>query len=509
MRRDDYVLMIAAGLLRLNGQAFDKAVTYFEQGFELREIRKPGVISMGGTAIDGTDQGLTAWLKSLQAESVCDVFFGWNDLPQNGLLAPHLAAAFAGTQQLLMHVVTKSQQRSYLLRTIFSPQYEITTDQFVEVIDAQSQLKILWDRIADMILESNQMNGREVFDRSEIKQHLQSAGLSTYDFMLGQILQEVQVECAIVGSPFRIPPKFTSLFVKSDFPFGDDNRETVFLYPLREVSPLELLALVSAQPFHEGIWERYVLEADSFSTTLPTHPANAWPSALGALSKEDLATVTNIICRVICLECEERRVQRVIPAALADAFGPDEIDHQRAQVRSRAGNDRWYLESNHHPWEAYFLSEISLISDVKNQNSDAKITFLSALNRITTFARKIESPFAEAFALATFLLSTKFPSGTFDEGHGQEIQKTLKAKDFSEQAALHFQNVIQYAPDMLVLGFPDMKIRSLLAISIADVFGGMGSWNDQIIEHDHETYQSVSAELFEALKQFFAETLSR
>jgi 5-carboxymethyl-2-hydroxymuconate isomerase len=44
---------------------------------------------------------------------------------------------------------------------------------------------------------------------------------------------------------------------------------------------------------------------------------------------------------------------------------------------------------------------------------------------------------------------------------------------------------------------------------MADVFGGMGSWNDIDPGEDAETYQRLSAELFEVMKRYFAALLSR
>ena len=48
------------------------------------------------------------------------------------------------------------------------------------------------------------------------------------------------------------------------------------------------------------------------------------------------------------------------------------------------------------------------------------------------------------------------------------------------------------------------RLRALLSFSIADVFGGMGSWNDMAFDGEDETrYQEVTEKLYAALRSFF------
>lgn len=60
-----------------------------------------------------------------------------------------------------------------------------------------------------------------------------------------------------------------------------------------------------------------------------------------------------------------------------------------------------------------------------------------------------------------------------------------------------------------IFGWNEAKLRALLSFSIADVFGGMGSWNDERFskEEDKEEHERLSAELFQRLRRFYYSSL--
>jgi len=62
----------------------------------------------------------------------------------------------------------------------------------------------------------------------------------------------------------------------------------------------------------------------------------------------------------------------------------------------------------------------------------------------------------------------------------------------------------------LPLGLSEAKLRGLLAYLLSDVFGGMGSWNDQYFEtpEAQQQYDAISARLYGALSAFFVATLN-
>lgn len=132
----------------------------------------------------------------------------------------------------------------------------------------------------------------------------------------------------------------------------------------------------------------------------------------------------------------------------------------------------------------------------------AQSAFSKALEEIKVFVAEIQSPYEEAFSLALFIIT-----GVKDFS-SEELIAQVKSSGFSERAIEVLNGRVWIADQFRELGLKSEKVRGLLAISIADVFGGMGSWNDQYGESDQERYQTVSANMFQALKNYFAAIIS-
>lgn len=121
--------------------------------------------------------------------------------------------------------------------------------------------------------------------------------------------------------------------------------------------------------------------------------------------------------------------------------------------------------------------------------------FMTELSKIESLAEKIESPFKGAFSTSKSLLQFR--------------DKALVMKDLVEKCETTDQGreIITRQSDMLKLfeNFgtrPDILCR-LLACEVANVFGGMGSWNDQFIpEEYHLDYSNVSSDFYICLMEY-------
>ena len=188
-------------------------------------------------------------------------------------------------------------------------------------------------------------------------------------------------------------------------------------------------------------------------------------------------------------------------------FGPDELDGKRARARSRLSDDQWYLQGIRQPWELYLFTPLPV--PVQAENTDhGREAFLGSLQQIIPFSQKIGSPFTETFLLSKFILSNTLPGGHFDEAHESNIVAALQQNGFSQYALETFRNTFSYIKDFHRLQWPAESILGLCALSLSNVFGGMGSWNDMDPGEDGEVYQRVSADLFEAIRKYFAELIS-
>ena len=82
--------------------------------------------------------------------------------------------------------------------------------------------------------------------------------------------------------------------------------------------------------------------------------------------------------------------------------------------------------------------------------------------------------------------------------------EALKAAGFSERAGEIFGRKVGAVSDFEPFHPSEEKLRGLVACSVADVFGGMGSRNDQYFdtEEAHARYEQISGRLFSALRAF-------
>ncbi|SEU38012.1 hypothetical protein [Stigmatella erecta] len=512
MKRDDYVQAFTSGLLALDGEPAAAAQAHFGQRFEFQELKKPQAVSLGGRGPAGDALSYAAWLQALRAEGLRGVRFSWGAKPADPSLPPHVAVAFAGVRTLLFQVETATAARTYELHTRQSPQVALTPAQFVELMDAQEQKALLWERVRELVHESNELNSRPAVAPGQAAAYLLSPeGAEVYDFLVMDLCQEVQLECLVRETPFRIPPHLKDAFYQSDFSFGLPERDPVFLYPEKQdIAPQELRALIQAQPFPPSdIWVRADARLREYTdpALLPASPG-AWPTALDGLSDALKRSVPQAVCDAIRTLCEEQQQEPIIPEALKAHFGPDALEKKRAKARGRlSGGEQWRLQDNPQPWQLLFFEEVPGAGPTEppGEAAQAKARFQEALRAIEAFAARLDFPFAEAFRLGRALLEQDFPRGDFDAAHGQRALEALQAKGFSERAQENFQEVFSFAEDLRILRWPAERILGFLAASVSDVFGGMGSWNDlPLDEADGEENERLSAELFRSMKDYAA-----
>jgi hypothetical protein len=512
MKRNDYLLALTSGFLSVPEEKINEAVTFVNPDIELTAPAKPGAISLGGRYDENKRSGFVEWIKYLREEKIqgIKIFYISDDI---AILPSHIASAFAGGEEFVLEITTLKKRRSFTLQTILSAAFQITPSQFAELIDRQNYKEKLWLRITELVEEFVQLNSISGFDKNDAKGFIGSKeGMPVFEFLAAQLFQEIQIECQIHEMAFEIPEKLAAFFYKSDFPFGEAEKDSVFLYPVKEVNPAELLMLINAQPFTKEIWEACEKEfAENPHEEIPSLKGAEWSVYLKKLSPSSLKEFCSIICGIIAGICEENEIKPIIPAELSNTFGPDEIEEKRAQARGRTA-DHWLLQKNKDSWELYFFELFS--EDIRLEEpislQEATKHFSSALLRAAAFAGKIDSPFSEAFLLGSYFLNNEFTAGDFDPDHFKGISKELKKKGFSERARENAADLIYYGENMKKLHWPFSKISGLFAVSISDVFGGMGSWNDIYLEdeNENESYQSISGELFTSQRNYFAALLS-
>ncbi|HEY0093717.1 MAG TPA: hypothetical protein VGB96_05305, partial [Archangium sp.] len=164
------------------------------------------------------------------------------------------------------------------------------------------------------------------------------------------------------------------------------------------------------------------------------------------------------------------------------------------------------LAPNTEGYQLYLFQELEdappLFDSPAPPAAGVREAFLGALREAQSFAEQQDSPFFEAFKLARFVLES--------DKRVDALPEALKAAGFSERAGEVFGRKAGAVSDFEPFHPSEEKLRGLVACSVADVFGGMGSWNDQYFdtEEAQERYEQVSAHLFSALRAFTVATLN-
>ena len=511
MKRTDHIHVLTSAALLATGEQISTLFPFFENNYVLNELRKPSYISLGARE-NSHEETFVDWINRLRSETVLKVKL-FNSSLQDHALQAHILAAFAGPSDLLFEITTKSQIRTFVLNSFSSSQYEITPRQFILLLDSQPNKEIAWSRAATLILESNNLNQRGTFPQSQAPAYLTTEeGRKVFEYLADNLISEVQIELEIHECKFIIPEGLQDVFMKyGHMPYFVDNIEHVYLNPSGDVSSGDILLLVESQLFEEKlIWESLNASLTEYAyANLTPVPIDQWRGKIEMMEYDLLQKVVNPICRCICTLCEEQHKKRIIPSALSDKFGPDDLELKRAAARSKSENDRWVPESKKQHWEYYAFEQIkeALLPDIPGADT-ARKKFIEALEAIKTFAAKIESSFEESFKLSLFILETEQADEIYNDEYIELLASKLNSAGFSEHAVKKLREAQWIGELFKMLGWRKEDIDGMFAIELADVFGGMGSWNDQQIEQDHEKYQELSATLYSALRNYFASLLS-
>jgi hypothetical protein len=250
---------------------------------------------------------------------------------------------------------------------------------------------------------------------------------------------------------------------------------------------------VDAQPEQAAIWDRLLHDINE-SNALNEHPEVAVAEVKDFLRSEEGQAHFDFNSDNLL-----QAVQEVLRAS-----GRKPVIAENDRKFFEAG-DELRLAANPDPFTLYLFEQVSGIERPARQVESARANFLAALRECESFARKVESPYYEAFQLAAWVLETDTCSlSDMTEEQCEDLAALIGRKGFSEQA----QSVLKSEASSLVFdfrlfGWPERRLRALLSFSIADVLGGMGSWNDMVFAVEEEQrYEKATAHLYAALRSF-------
>jgi hypothetical protein len=515
MKKLDYIKLLVSTLLQAKEPMFQTFVDFISNVFDIKEPYKVNVVSLAGIAPDDQFMSLFDWAKALSAEHVLTVSAFLGSFFDTALET--LAAPYSGQDDIILNVKTSKGNYYYIVSTEYSPAYGITPVQFALLVNEQKDPKAQWERLEEVVQESNELGIRARIEEDSLPTYLISPeGKDTFHLHCENFIAELQMTAIIHHQEFVIPETLTALFLQSNYSFDFEEKDYAYLYTIDYISAAELKLLISSQPSPNELWARLTLHMQDYSTEeLPNYTtAKEWEDNLLGLSADSVNILSNVACRSICEYCDDNGLKPTIPESLKKKLGPSKEEALRIQARSKLQRSQWILAPNNEPWELNVLQPIDYTLPLPPaiSTSELKKLFQQALIPIREFAHQKDSYFVEAFDLAIYLLSDHVPSGSFDEPHKERIIEDLKnaPTPFSEQAIQNFSSVYYYSQGMLQMDWEPHRIYGLLAVNLADVFGGMGSWNDVYyeLEADNIKHGDVSSNLYSALRNYFVSIIS-
>ncbi len=536
MTLDDMVVAWVTSLLKVERTQRPEALARLEarlgEGWSVRRLEVPRVCSLGARPRDGRELPLAEWLETLGMQGPLEVrALDLGTLAPEGL-PEHMAAGFAHTQALALAIRERGLSSVYVLETVLSRGTLISPAQLVEFALLQPHAERVLEAWAQVITDSNELNGRPAVEASQVGRYLCSReGAELLDFMGSDLMHALQSTVRRQGAMELIPEAYRPFFHTLDPDDLDRNllgpdRQHEFipmeeqLYLDIEATPQDFVALVEAQPFAKEIWERIAKNLNQFTPegeepytaqSLETKLRNAAPDFLRQLPSGNLTREWQGCCR-------GHGVEPIIPEALRGRVkraGPTPEDRERDKgiILER---EKLRLAPNTERSQMYLFRELegapALIDSPTRPAAEVRAEFLGALREAEAFAQKVDSPFFEAFKLARFVLESEglHLAGKLSEERVDALQQALKSAGFSERAGEVFGRKVYVVSDFEPFQPSEEKLRGVLACTVADVFGGMGSWNDQPFDtpEDQERYAQVSGRLFRALRAFSTATLN-
>jgi hypothetical protein len=515
MNFQNTVLAATVGLLTCPDACLDDALARCDGLFDSTTLYSTDKPSVAVRSIAGVTP-LREWVMDVRAGGVLAC---WPDVGRrgNGDSAAHMMAGFLGGRPCMLHVRHVGSCKSYGAGTISSAAHAMNVAQFADLINAQASPEFYWQSILADINQFHSCNGIAAVEPDDLADFLQSdAGAHAWDVTGDQIVQEIQVEALTFGESFLIPAHLADFF-EEVVPVDDDLFPYVWLdaYDKDEVTGSHLYQLIVAQAFHAEIWRQCAdprqlaatLGEDFDLTDFPHIDAGRWPHYLQGLDAIEAELVRDDLLKLIRLECQQRGCEPVIPPALEEIFGPDEEERRRLSFRGHLQHDMgWYLKSNAAPWCMFVFDEEG--SEVGTGDEAAAIVkadhqqrFETALDAIVAFAVKVQSPFVVHFQLAQILAGEARADAPFSREAFERICTSNNVPDYLADTKL----VDLFA----AFGWGTRRVFGLAAVAAADVFGAMGSWNDQSFEGDEDAqFEAVSAQLFGAMNGYLEALLT-
>ncbi|WP_342378300.1 hypothetical protein NVS55_02940 [Myxococcus stipitatus] len=529
MKLDDLVLALTVSLLRVERERWLDVLTRVEtelgSGWTLRLLEVPGTFSVGARTREGQELSLESWREVLDGEGLVSVRAMDLGGMGPGELPDYVSAAFANSEALVLDVRTQRGAGLYQLEVGFSGSSLITSRQFVDFARAQPGVERVMEALSHVITDSNLMNQRPAVSPGQVGTYLGSReGAAVFDLVGSDLLRELQAAVLRGGREVVIAEDFRSFFQTLD----PDDFERSLLPPerLAEFVPSDervylsgedfgrdFVTLVEAQPFAEDIWRRAAETLNRFQGEEATpYTAESLRDFLRTAEGPALQGIpSGNLMEELQMGCKAHGAELVVPEGVRErvsAAGPTKEERAKdpGLIPER---ERLRLVPNHSGYQVYVFNALKVARSPllsPRGTTDTRAELLQGLREAEDFAQRKGSLFAEAFRLARVVLEgTGFQLREATPERLAAVREVFRGAELGERAWEAFERRMGLLALFQVFPSSEERLRGLVACSVADVFGGMGSWNDEFFESDEDQawYERVTQRLFRALREYF------
>jgi hypothetical protein len=508
MRIDDLVLAITVSTLNSQSELESTIRTMREKftNLDFDEPRKAQMISVGSIEPEGQVTGLGTWLqkqRSFGATRASAVMISPEQL--QGLPEPMRSALSSGNARFIQVSHGNSDQSEiYALGLMGSSPQWLTREDLVKFIDSQSSATPLWQAVADKVSEAFKSNERPAVAAKDIRAYmLAQTGDEIMQYLLGPVLLALQSRAKLTGKPLEMGEfkKFFSDPEPADGAFDEETQMDFVSAP----TPTELVSLINSQTAADRVWLALLNSLAMAGVITPEDTQRTPPDAvISEMAQEQFAHIQFGLVPQLQMLCHHIGVEFTVPTELQSKLKVRLEMLSPVERASFVPRREWLMPvENPVPWEFWCWHKIGQgpSFDTKDDISEVRAELRVALEQIKKFSTRLPTgaPFSDQFTLAQQMLE-KPPTALLKADVAEEVMvNSIDSLPVQDPQKLALSRVLPALGPLSLLGYSEEALSLLLASTLADVFGGEGSWGDQMVEEaDGQEFQQISTRLFVA-----------
>lgn len=496
---DDLFIFTTSQLLKKPNKTFESVKTDLQnllRDYEFNIPKKVKAFSIVATDSDQKYLGYWDWIHELRKNGFTNARL--ENLNANSALPEPIAAAFLNGISRVLKISSNSKVRTFIPMNRFSRKTWLDGHELEFLIDAQSTNQETRSALWQIVLTADINRFGSYSDAKTIEEarNFLRKDYETYFCPANDILRTVQHYCARSGMEFKIP---THLAHKLEKPASGNETENSYApYLKEELTGKEIGELIDAQnselawsKVKESLAENIKLQKLEFKNFSKTMSNDSFIEFIKNLTSDEIYQLSLASCTYLFGE------NFIIPEQLKHKFNFPELppipDHQL-----------WRATPNNEPWQMLcfeFADEVEITrTSAPEEFNWPKLLdqFHKNLMAMESFAKRIESPFAEAFSVTTWILTAK----NLNFQNKNEFMTAAANEKFSENALRILDQKLNFGLNK-ALQLSNEQVRLILALDLVNIFGGMGSWNDQnfLDPSDQLIFENLTAELFSTIQK--------